>query len=284
MENPFDAVLPSYARVRPGYPADAVDLLLAAAGAATESGPPRVADIGAGTGKMTELLLARGCRVDAVEPSASMRAQLRAAALVPGRGTGSRTAGGGGLLDEGGAGLTIRATTAEATGLDDASVDLVVYAQSWHWVDAGLAGAEAARILAPGGAIAAVWNQMDVSDPWVRRLTRIMRSGDVHRVDDPPAFGPAFTAPRLHQVRWTDRMTRAELMDLGTTRSSYLRQDAAGRARMQENLRWYLWDHPGARDHMLTGEHGMTGDHVRLAIPYTTLVWTAAQVQARSGR
>ena len=137
----------------------------------------------------------------------------RAAALVPGRGTGSRTAGGGGLLDEGGAGLTIRATTAEATGLDDASVDLVVYAQSWHWVDAGRAGAEAARILAPGGAIAAAWNQMDVSDPWVRRLTRIMRSGDVHRVDDPPAFGPAFTALRLHQVRWTDRMTRAELMN-----------------------------------------------------------------------
>jgi len=257
VDNPFDVVTASYARVRPGYPEEAVDLVVGAC-APGGPGPLSVADIGAGTGKMTELLLARGCPVTAVEPSAAMRAQL---AATIGAGAGGR--------------LEIRADTAESTGLDDASVGVVVYAQSWHWVDAVAAAAEAARILWPGGRLAAVWNQMDVSDPWVRRLTRIMRSGDVHRIDDPPAFGAAFTTPHLDQVRWTDTMTRAELMELGTTRSSYLRQDAAGRAHLQENLRWYLDDHPGVRDHVVRAAGGGSSAGL-IAIPYTTLVWTAS--------
>ena len=70
----------------------------------------------------------------------------------------------------------MRAASAEATGLTDGTLDLVVFAQSWHWVDPLRAAAEAARILTPGGVLVAVWNQMEVSIPWVHRLTRIMRS------------------------------------------------------------------------------------------------------------
>ena len=139
--------------------------------------------------------------------------------------------------------------------------DIVVFAQSWHWVDSERAGLEVARILAPGGALAIVWNQMAVSIPWVHRLTRIMRSGDVHRPDRPPAPGGGFAPMTFTQVAWEDRMTPEQILTLGTTRSSYIRSSEAGRARMQANLRWYLYDHLG----YAPGE--------QVTIPYATLVW-----------
>lgn len=247
--NPFEIAAPDYASVRPAYPAAAVEALLGG----TAPGRPfaRVADVGAGTGKMTALLAARGCEVVAVEPSEAMREQMRSAL-----GLAEEPASGPGAIVQ-------SAASAEALDLADSSVDLVVFAQSWHWVDPTSAAAEAARVLMPGGVLAAVWNQMDVSIPWVRRLTRIMRSGDVHRADRPPAFGPAFEPPSLRAVPWADVMTPEEIVRLGTTRSSYLRQDPAGRARMSANLRWYLHEHLGRPE----------GTSVE--IPYSTLVWTA---------
>lgn len=204
----------------------------------TSSAPLRVADIGAGTGKMSELLARAGAVVDAVEPSKAMRAQ---ASSIPG--------------------VTWHGGVAEDTGLSDGAFDIVVFAQSWHWVDSELAGREAARILTPGGTLGIVWNQMDVSIPWVHRLTRIMRSGDVHRPDRPPTPGGGFTPMRLTQVTWEDIMTPEQILTLGTTRSSFIRASQAGRERMQANLRWYLYEHLG----YAPGEN--------VAIPYTTLVW-----------
>ncbi len=280
-ENPFDIAAPEYAAVRPAYPAEAIDALLAAL--PSHPAEPRVADIGSGTGKMSALLAARGCRVEAVEPSAAMRSQMRAALrLGHEAGAGNRRGEDSELSADSGdaprehregdapapmaspaARIRLHDGSAEATGLESASLDLVVFAQSWHWVDPERAAGEAARVLAPGGVLAAVWNQMDVSLPWVHRLTRIMRSGDVHRPENPPAFGPLFQAPRLDLVTWEDAMTPEEVLRLGTTRSSYLRQDGAGRERMQANLRWYLYEHLG----FAPGEP--------IAIPYSTLVWTA---------
>ena len=102
---------------------------------------------------------------------------------------------------------------------------------------------------------------MAVSIPWVHRLTRIMRSGDVHRPDRPPTPGGNFAPMTLTQVAWEDRMTPEEILTLGTTRSSYIRSSEGGRARMQENLRWYLYEHLG----YAPGE--------QVTIPYATLVW-----------
>ena len=277
--NPFVGEGGAYASVRPAYPDEAVAALLASArlrGGVTgdiepaagdpaagdpadspsvedtsivpapaalatvpaSSAPLRVADIGAGTGKMSELLARAGAVVDAVEPSDAMRAQ---ASSIPG--------------------VTWHGGVAEDTGLPDGAFDIVVFAQSWHWVDSELAGWEAARILVPGGTLGIVWNQMDVSIPWVHRLTRIMRSGDVHRPDRPPTPGGGFTPMRLTQVTWEDIMTPEQILTLGTTRSSFIRASQAGRDHMQANLRWYLYEHLG----YAPGEN--------VAIPYTTLVW-----------
>lgn len=203
------------------------------------------ADIGAGTGKMSALLAGEGLDVQAVEPSAAMRAQARRHPLI-----------------------TQVAATAEDTGLGTASCDLVVYAQSWHWVDPAAAGAEAVRILKPGAPLVIVFNQMDVTAQWVHRLCRIMRSGDVHRTDRPPR--PAgFAPPVLERFWWEDRMEPEQILELGTTRSSYLRADAARRRAMQDNLRWYLYEHLGHR----AGKE--------IAIPYSTLVWTTRAPAAR---
>ena len=268
--NPFVGEGGAYASVRPAYPDEAVAALLASArsrgggtgvvdpaagdpadslsvehasivpapAVPTSSAPLRVADIGAGTGKMSELLARAGAVVDAVEPSDAMRAQ---ASSIPG--------------------VTWHGGVAEDTGLSDGAFDIVVFAQSWHWVDSELAGREAARILVPGGTLGIVWNQMDVSIPWVHRLTRIMRSGDVHRPDRPPTPGGGFTPMRLTQVTWEDIMTPEQILTLGTTRSSFIRASQAGRDRMQANLRWYLYEHLGYAPGEL------------VTIPYATLVW-----------
>lgn len=242
--NPFVGEGGAYDSVRPAYPDEAVAALIDAARRARgahatgQGGPLRAADIGAGTGKMSELLARAGFLVDAVEPSEAMRAQASS-------------------VD----GVTWHDGLAEETGLTNDLYDIVVFAQSWHWVDEARAGLEAARILAPGGVLAIVWNQMAVSIPWVHRLTRIMRSGDVHRPDRPPTPGGGFAPLTITQVAWEDRMTPEEILTLGTTRSSYIRSSEAGRERMQANLRWYLYDHLG----YAPGE--------QVAIPYATLVW-----------
>ena len=244
--NPFVGEGGAYNSVRPAYPDEAVAASVVAArrargaDASGRGGPLRAADIGAGTGKMSESLARAGLLVDAVEPSEAMRAQ---ASPIEG--------------------VTWHDGVAEWTGLPNDLYDIVVFAQSWHWVDSERAGLEVERILAPGGALGIVWNQMDVSIPWVHRLTRIMRSGDVHRPDKPPTPGGGFAPMTLTQVAWEDRMTPEQILTLGTTRSSYIRSSEAGRARMQENLRWYLYEHLG----YAPGE--------TVTIPYTTLVWLA---------
>lgn len=244
--NPFVGEGGAYDSVRPAYPDEAVAALVDAArrargaDASVQGGPLRAADIGAGTGKMSELLARAGLLVDAVEPSEAMRAQASSIE-----------------------GVTWHDGVAEQTGLPNDLYDIVVFAQSWHWVDSERAGLEVERVLAPGGVLGIVWNQMDVSIPWVHRLTRIMRSGDVHRPDKPPTPGGGFAPMTLTQVAWEDRMTPEEILTLGTTRSSYIRSSEAGRARMQVNLRWYLYEHLG----YAPGE--------TVTIPYTSLVWLA---------
>jgi 16S rRNA A1518/A1519 N6-dimethyltransferase RsmA/KsgA/DIM1 with predicted DNA glycosylase/AP lyase activity len=62
----FGAQAELYDRVRPEYPAESLDAILPV-------GARRVADVGAGTGRLTAALLERGLAVIAVEPDAAMR-------------------------------------------------------------------------------------------------------------------------------------------------------------------------------------------------------------------
>ena len=130
-----------YAKHRPGYPATILSLL------ATECGlSPRstVADVGSGTGILSEMLLQTGSTVFAIEPNARMRAAAeRSLAHWP----------------------TFHSVdgTAEATTLPGASVDGVLAAQAFHWFDGPKAVAEFRRITRPGGFLALIWNARDTA-------------------------------------------------------------------------------------------------------------------------
>ena len=106
----FDRAAGAYERGRAGYPAAAVETILAA----TDAAPGRtLLELGAGTGKLTRELVGSGARVIALEPVAGMRHIL------------TRTAPEAEPLD----------AVAEAIPLADASVDAVVAAQAFHWFD-----------------------------------------------------------------------------------------------------------------------------------------------------
>lgn len=124
----------AYAQARPGYPDAAIEYIrsLVPEGAV-------FADVGAGTGKFSELLAKRGCAVLAVEPNGDMREQLTAA-LAPYPNA------------------KVTDGTAEQTGLPDACADAVTCAQALHWFDPEAFWAECRRLAKPGGSVIAIYN------------------------------------------------------------------------------------------------------------------------------
>lgn len=111
-------------------------------------GEGKVADIGAGTGKLTENLVSIGLGGFAVEPNDAMRAEA------------SKNMWGGGNWSEG---------CAEATGLEDNCVNWALMGSSFHWADSELAVKEFYRILVPGGFFTAIWNPRNIESSELHR-------------------------------------------------------------------------------------------------------------------
>ncbi len=133
----FSNRVEDYVRYRPGYPRAVLDLLREECGFAPES---VVADIGSGTGILTQMLLENGNVVYGVEPNAEMRAA-------------------GESLLQRYARFRSVAGSAEATTLPDASVDFVFVGQAFHWFEPKAARAEFERVLKPRGWVAVIWNE-----------------------------------------------------------------------------------------------------------------------------
>jgi len=132
----FSSRVEKYVQYRPSYPSAAIDYLVNELGVKPGT---EVADIGAGTGIFSKLLLERGVRVTAVEPNREMRAAA--------------------MQELGGhRNLQVVAAAAEETGLPAQSVDFIVCAQAFHWFDRPRAHAEFTRLLRPGGKVILVWN------------------------------------------------------------------------------------------------------------------------------
>jgi SAM-dependent methyltransferase len=210
--NSFGPAAEIYERGRPGYPAAALDWLLPA-------GLPRVVDLGAGTGKLTRQIAARGLPVTAVDPSAGMLEQL--AQAVPG--------------------VPALLGAAENIPLPDGSADAVLVAQAWHWVDPARAAPEIARILSPGGRLGLIWNLRDESVPWVGRLGDIMgHTGNERGTAVGPPFGPV----EIKHFRWSVTLGPERLIDLVASRSRIILMAPDERAGLLNEVRRLIATHP----------------------------------------
>ena len=133
-----------YVRSRPSYPPALLEFLRGRLGFTRAH---VVADVGSGTGILTETLLKHGNTVHAVEPNEPMR--RAAEEMLAARYPNFRSVAG----------------TAEDTTLGDASIDFVTAGQAFHWFDPARARVEFARILRPGGSVVLVWNDRRLDRP-----------------------------------------------------------------------------------------------------------------------
>jgi SAM-dependent methyltransferase len=185
----------AYERGRPSYPPEALFWLAEQLGMAPGR---RVLDLAAGTGKLTRLLVATGASLIAVEPVAEMRSAL--VELAPG--------------------VDVRAGTAEAIPLPDASVDAVAIGQAFHWFASETALAELARVLTPTGRLGLVWNRRDLTLPLQAAISEII---EPHRGSTPSFltgnWREAFQHTQLfipraqHQVPYEQSLTIDQLTD-----------------------------------------------------------------------
>ena len=159
----FSIRVDDYRKFRPGYPPECAELIRSTC---RLTGDSVIADVGSGTGLMTQLLLPHCRRMYAVEPNDPMRG---AAEEILG----------------GEPGFVSVKGTAEETTLGDASVDLVVSAQAFHWFDRDRAKKEFKRILRGERRVALIWNnRLDSADEFHRDMEKLFldRLPEYHRV------------------------------------------------------------------------------------------------------
>lgn len=191
----FGSAAADYERGRPNYPAEAIADLV-------PSTAVRVADVGAGTGKLTRALLAPGRHVVAVDPDPRMLEAL--SVNVPG--------------------VETMLGTAESLPFDDESVDAVVAGQAWHWTHPEDAPAEVARVLVPGGRIGLIWNIRDESNPWVAQLTELigLSAAEEMVAAGGPEVGERFTPVIEHRHPWVRTLTVDEFVAMIRSRSDFI--------------------------------------------------------------
>jgi SAM-dependent methyltransferase len=160
----FSSRVDNYVRFRPGYPKEILATLKSECGLSVQS---VIADIGSGTGKLTELFLANGNPVFGVEPNRDMRE------------VGER------LLKHFPQ-FTSVAATAEETTLPNSSPDFIVAGQAFHWFDRDRCRKEFARILRPGGWVVLIWNDRKTkSSPFLIEYENLLKTyaTDYSKVD-----------------------------------------------------------------------------------------------------
>jgi SAM-dependent methyltransferase len=137
----FSNRVENYAKHRPGYPPEVLELFEAEMELTEDS---VVADIGSGTGISSCIFLENGNRVYGVEPNSKMRetAERRLARFDKFHSVDG---------------------TAENTGLPGGSIDIVIAAQAFHWFRPEETRGEFKRILKSGGWVALMWNERQLN-------------------------------------------------------------------------------------------------------------------------
>ena len=244
----FGTAAAAYAEHRPGYAEAAVRWALSPVNTRE---PLRVLDLAAGTGKLTAALVRLGAEVTAVEPDQAMLAEFRrnpvffpkpTPVFSPKPTLGSVTALSG---------------SAEEIPLPDASVDAVLVGQAMHWFDLDQAIPEMARVLTPGGVLAALWNVDDDRTGWVATLAEISkgkanatllrwrdRAGRASQERLAAAGSGLFGAPEVGEFEHGQRRTADSLLATIATHSSVLVLAEPDRARLLAQVRDFLYAQP----------------------------------------
>ncbi len=231
----FGLAADSYRRARPSYPAEAARWLV---------GPDatRVLDLAAGTGKLTERLVALGLDVVAVEPDDAMRAQLHEAAPA----------------------ARALAGRSDDIPLEDDSVDAVVVGQAWHWFDPATTLPELRRVLRPGGHLGVAWNVRDHRVAWVDAYTELIHRGDsLTPLHGAPQLDDTFTPLESATFEWRQAMPVEDLRTLAASRSNVLTLPEAEREQLLADVAALARTHPD-----LAGR-------TQIEMPYRTTCWRA---------
>jgi len=223
-----------YEQARPSYAADAVAWLveqLRIAPGAT------VCDLGAGTGKLTRLLVPAGASLLAVEPVEGMRSVLHRE--LPS--------------------VAVAAAVAEALPVADGTLDAVTVAQAFHWFDPAASLTELHRALRPGGRLGLVWNAWDDSKPWIDRIHKVVadagatdnwkrghwsRDWVVEAIDTHGGYSPVTRA----QFTNSQPLTRDGMVERVATTSHIASAPAESQQRTLAAVREILDTDPDTRD------------------------------------
>ena len=233
---------------RADYSSDAIVNLLKTIGC-DRSTP--VADIGAGTGKLTKELLKMGLEVKSVEPNEAMRAI--------------------GVRNTKGQRAAWSVGTGEATGLPAGSVYAVFFGSSFNVVNQHAALAEASRILVPHGWFACLWNHRDLNDPIQQRIESIIKSAIPaysygSRREDPTDVinsSSHFSGTKSIQGHIIWKMPKSDVIVAWRSHATLRRQAGSDSlfANIIEQIARYLDDLPEVLD-----------------VPYTTRIYFAQKV------
>ncbi len=224
----FGSVATEYALHRPDYPDEAAAWALAPLRHGF-----RVLDLGAGTGKLTAAILRCGvspAAVLAVEPDDGMRAELCR------------------RLPE----MAVLSGSAEQIPAEEGAVDAVLVGQAFHWFDPDRALSEIARVLRPGGVLAAMGNTEDDSVGWVAELIEAAQAaqpiGSAGRGFADVPEHPAFGEPEQRQFRWRWPHTIDSFLATVSTHSWAVISSPQERAAAFGTIRRFLEQHPVTRD------------------------------------
>jgi SAM-dependent methyltransferase len=200
-----------YERGRPGWPAK-----VASVGDVPWSGT--VLELGAGTGKLTRILVERFDRVVAVEPADGMLAILRQTCPA----------------------ADIRQGSAEAIPVETGSVDAVYSAESFHWYDGARAIPEIERVLRPRGTLVLMWNVPgDPTEPSTAEAERLLTEAAPHR--DELGYDPVdLNAARFSSGAWRDPFAGSGFEPLQELRIANPQTvDRAALVALYESMGWF---------------------------------------------
>ena len=194
---------------RADYSKNAIEKLITA----TRTSPGKyVADIGAGTGKLTKLLIGYSLKIHAVEPNDSMRMYGQ-----------KNTADTDVIWSEG---------VGEETKLSDSTFHAAFFGSSFNVLNQQKTLREVARILTQDGWFACMWNHRDIEDPLQKEIEGIIHKfipnfDYGNRRQDPSSVinqSDFFGVVEKIEEDFTVQMTRSDILDAWKSHDTLFRQ------------------------------------------------------------